>query len=81
MDPSGAYVKVSDMAYDTMLGAPHFAAPANLTMGTESVAPSFVFTEGKVCYTAPPLWNGAYPDGFASYAASIGHSLCLDKIA
>ena len=29
---------------------------------TESVAPIFVFSEGKVCYDSPPLWNGMYPD-------------------
>jgi hypothetical protein len=84
IDPSGAYVQVAAMALDVTEGgaAPYYATPDALwTMGTESVSPSFVFTEGKVCYTAPPLWNGAYPDGFAAYAGSVGQSLCLDKIA
>jgi len=48
---------------------------------TESVAPIFVFSEGKVCYDSPPLWNGMYPDSFAAYAAGQGVTLCLDQIA
>ena len=78
----GGYTTVADMAVDLVEGgaAPYYATADDLTMATESVAASFVFTEGKVCYTAPPLWNGMYPDGFAAYAGSVGASLCLDKI-
>jgi len=66
----GGYVSISDMAVvDEADDGP-----------TESVAPIFTFSGGKVCYESPPLWNGAYPDAFATYAASIGVTICLDKI-
>ena len=85
IDPSGETVQVAAMALDVVAGgaAPYYAQSAEgdlNTTATKSVAPSFGFFEGKVCYTAPPLWNGMYPDAFAAYAGSIGASLCLDKI-
>jgi len=73
----GNGVVLSDMAlnpdYSTVVGEDNVA--------TESVAPIFVFSEGKVCYDSPPLWNGMYPDTFATYAAGAGVTICLDKIA
>ena len=85
-DAPSVTVPLAALALDVTAGgvAPFYAdsddVPDLWTAGLESVAQSFVFTEGKVCYTAPPLWNGMYPDGFAAYAGSVGASLCLDKI-
>jgi len=85
-DAPSVTVPLAALALDVTAGgvAPFYAdsddVPDLWTAGLESVAQSFVFTEGKVCYTAPPLWNGMYPDAYAAYAGSIGASLCLDKI-
>jgi len=83
IDPSGELVKVENVAIGSTMGdVPYyFEHTFEMYAGTESVSASFVFTEGKVCYTAPPLWNEVYPDSLAAYAGSIGAPLCLDKIA
>lgn len=68
----GGYVMASDMA---IVGEDEEDAP------TASVAPTFIFSEGKVCYESPPLWNGQFPDAFGVYAMSVQDELCLTKIA